>query len=89
LGKTKNANEFILATAKEQLKRDVDQRNFYDRWYKTNKTYDGAEDAWFSNEGGKSLFDRPALKKYNVSAADVNVAPTASNRPSLESIFKK
>jgi len=70
LGKTKNANEFILATAKEQLKRDVDQRNFYDRWYKTNKTYDGAEDAWFSSEGGKSLFDRPGLKKYNVSVAD-------------------
>jgi hypothetical protein len=89
LGKTKNANEFILATAREQLKRDVDQRNFYDRWYKTNKTYDGAEDSWFNGEGGKSLFDRPALKKYNVSAADVNVAPTASNRPSLESIFKK
>jgi hypothetical protein len=64
LGKTKNANEFILATAKEQLKRDIDQRNFYDRWYKTNKTYDGAEDAWFSGEGGRSLFDRPGLKKF-------------------------
>ena len=64
LGKTKDANEFILATAKEQLKRDIDQRNFYDRWYKTNKTYDGAEDSWFTGEGGKSLFDRPALKRY-------------------------
>jgi hypothetical protein len=64
LGKTKDANAFILSTAKEQLKRDVEQRNFYDRWYKTNKTYDGAEDAWFSGEGGKSLFDRPALKQY-------------------------
>jgi hypothetical protein len=64
LGKTKDANEFILATAKEQLKRDIDQRNFYDRWYKTNKTYDGAEDSWFTGEGGKSLFDRPTLKKY-------------------------
>jgi len=89
LGKTKDANAFILATAKEQLKRDVDQRNFYDRWYKANKTYDGAEDAWFNGEGGQSLFARPSLKKYNVSAADVNVAPAASNRPSLESIFKK
>jgi hypothetical protein len=69
LGKTKNANEFILGTAKEQLKRDIEQRNFYDRWYKTNKTYDGAEDAWFAGEGGKSLFDRPALKKYAVGAA--------------------
>lgn len=99
LGKTKNANEFILATAKEQLKRDVDQRNFYDRWYKTNKTYDGAEDAWFSSEGGKSLFDRPALKKYNVSAADaaaqipttaapVRSAPVAPNIDALLNKYK-
>jgi hypothetical protein len=87
LGKTKNANEFILATAKEQLKRDVEQRNFYDRWYRTNKTYDGAEDAWFNGEGGKSLFDRPNLKKYNVSAAPTET-PVAANKPSLDSIFK-
>ena len=76
LGKTKAANEFILSMAKEQLRRDVDQRNFYDRWYKTNKTYDGAEDAWFAGEGGKSLFDRPGLKQYGVSAA--NQIPTAA-----------
>lgn len=76
LGKTKAANEFILGTAKEQLRRDVEQRNFYDRWYKTNKTYDGAEDAWFAGEGGRSLFDRPALKKYGVSGS----APTAAEQ---------
>jgi hypothetical protein len=76
LGKTKNANEFILSMAREQLRRDVDQRNFYDRWYKTNKTYDGAEDAWFSGEGGKSLFDRPALKQYGASIA--NQIPTSA-----------
>lgn len=64
LGKTKDANRFILDTAKEQLRRDVDQRNFYDRWYETRQTYNGAENAWFAGEGGKSLFDRPALKKY-------------------------
>jgi hypothetical protein len=69
LGKTKDANRFILDFAKEQLKRDIDQRNFYDRWYTKNKTYDGAENAWFNGEGGKSLFDRPALKKYAVGAA--------------------
>ena len=97
LGKTKNANEFILATAREQLKRDVDQRNFYDRWYKTNKTYDGAEDSWFNGEGGKSLFDRPSLKKYGVSATDaaaqipttaapVRLAPVA---PNIEAILNK
>jgi hypothetical protein len=70
LGKTKAANEFILSMAREQLRRDIDQRNFYDRWYKTKKTYDGAEDAWFSGEGGKSLFDRPALKQYGASIAN-------------------
>jgi hypothetical protein len=80
LGKTKNANEFILATAKEQLKRDIDQRNFYDRWYETNKTYNGAENAWFNGEGGKSLFDRPGLKKYNVSAAGA-AEQIPGNRP--------
>jgi hypothetical protein len=64
LGKTTDANKFLLTIAKEQLKRDIEQRNFYDAWWKKNKTYDGAEDAWFSGEGGKSLFDRPALKQY-------------------------
>jgi hypothetical protein len=64
LGKTTDGNKFLLTTAKEQLKRDMEQRNFYDAWWKKNKTYDGAEDAWFSGEGGKSLFDRPALKQY-------------------------
>ena len=64
LGKTTDANKFLLTIAKEQLKRDIEQRNFYDAWWKKNKTYDGAEDAWFSDEGGKSLFDRPALKQY-------------------------
>jgi hypothetical protein len=64
LGKTTGGNKFLLTTAKEQLKRDMEQRAFYDKWWKNNKTYDGAEDAWFAGEGGKSLFDRPALKQY-------------------------
>jgi hypothetical protein len=64
LAKTKGANEFILSLAKEQLKRDVDQRNFYDKWRKRTGSFDGAEDAWFAGEGGRSLFDRPGLKKF-------------------------
>ena len=88
LGKTKKANEFILDTAKEQLKRDIDQRNFYAKWKEKTDSFKGAEDAWFAGEGGKSLFDRPALKKYLTPAA-ANAAPAASSRPSLESIFKK
>lgn len=66
LAKTTAGNKFLLTVAKEQLRRDIDQRNFYDKWWKDNKTYDGAEDAWFAGEGGRSLFDRPALKQYAV-----------------------
>jgi hypothetical protein len=88
LGKTKKANEFILDTAKEQLKRDIDQRNFYAKWKEKTDSFKGAEDAWFAGEGSKSLFDRPALKKY-LTPTSTNAAPAASNRPSLESIFKK
>jgi hypothetical protein len=89
LGKTKNANEFILGTAKEQLKRDIEQRNFYDRWYKTNKTYDGAEDAWYAGEGGKSLFERPALKKYTApSRSNASPAAVDERTAALDAIFK-
>jgi hypothetical protein len=66
LTNTAEANKFILDVAKAQLKRDVDQRNFYDTWWKQNKTYDGAEDAWYTGDGGKSLFERPELRKYNI-----------------------
>lgn len=69
LGNTKDGNRFILTVAKEQLNRDIEQRKFYADWYKRNKTYDGAEDAWFDGPGNKSLFDRPALKVYGASAA--------------------
>ena len=75
LGNTPDANKFIVSVAKAQLKRDIDQRNFYDTWWKKNGTYDGAEDAWFSGEGGKSLFDRPELKPY---AAPAKAAPVAA-----------
>jgi hypothetical protein len=71
LGKTKDANRFILDLAREQLRRDLDQRNFYAEWKKGpgKGSFNGAEDAWFAGEGSKSLFDRPALKKYAVGAA--------------------
>lgn len=64
LGNTVKGNRFMIDVATSQLKRDVEQRNFYDAWWKKNDTYDGAEDAWFGGEGGKSLFERPGLKKY-------------------------
>jgi hypothetical protein len=75
LGKTKQANEFILATAKEQLKRDIEQRNFYAKWKEKTDSFKGAEDAWFAGEGAKSLFDRPGLKKYAVSTSAASMIP--------------
>ncbi len=82
LGNTKQANKFILTVAREQLQRDIEQRDFYAKWYKTNKTYDGAEDAWFDGEGGKSLFERPALKQYGVSAS-TQIPTNAASAPTV------
>lgn len=77
LGKTKDANRFILDLAKEQLRRDIEQRNFYANWKRGpgKGSFDGAEDAWFAGEGGKSLFDRPALKKYAPGPSAVQQIP--------------
>jgi hypothetical protein len=66
LGNTKDANKFVLNVAKAQLRRDIDQRDFYADWRANSKTksLEGAEDAWYKGEGGKSLFSRPELKAY-------------------------
>ena len=89
LGKTKQANEFILSMAGELLRRDIDQRNFYDRWYKTNKTYDGAENAWFGGEGGKSLFDRPGLKKYSAPTPAAAGGLSSAEQAELDQLRKQ
>lgn len=75
LGNTKDANRFILDLAKEQLRRDVEQRNFYDKWKERTGSFKGAESAWFEGEGNKSLFDRPALKKYLAPGTAVQQIP--------------
>ena len=85
LGNTKEANKFVLNVAKAQLQRDLAQRNFYAAWREKNKTFEGAEDAWYAGEGGKSLFDSPTLKKY---APPTAAAPTKDNRSPLANIFK-
>jgi hypothetical protein len=87
LGNTKEANKFVLNVAKAQLQRDLKQREFYAAWREKNKTFEGAEDAWYAGAGGKSLFDSPALKKYAV-PTNVGVAPAKDNRPPLANIFK-
>jgi hypothetical protein len=94
LAKTKGANEFILSLAKEQLKRDVEQRNFYDKWRKRTGSFDGAEDAWATGEGGKSLFDRPGLKKFGAAtqgaAAQIPTAATpARAAPTAAPIYAR
>jgi hypothetical protein len=82
LGNTKEANKFLLTVAREQIRRDVEQAEFYRKWYTKNKTYDGAEDAWLSGEGGKSLFERPALRSYSDPAASAAAQiPTAAAPP--------
>lgn len=81
LGNTPEGNKFIISVARAQFNRDIAQRNFYDSWWKKNGTYDGAEDAWFSGPGSKSLFESPELKRF--------AAPKpGKERPSLQSIFK-
>ena len=101
LGKTKGANQFILDLAKEQLRRDIEQRNFYDGWRKRTGSFDGAENAWFSGEGGKSLFDRPALKKYAAGTASAaaqipgnapapaRAAPMPATAPNIDALLNK
>jgi hypothetical protein len=86
LGNTKEANKFVLNVAKAQLQRDLKQREFYAAWREKNKTFEGAEDAWYAGDGGKSLFESPVLKKYGISAVDQipgqsRAAPSAA--PSL------
>lgn len=70
LGNTKEANKFVLNVAKAQLQRDLKQREFYAAWREKNKTFEGAEDAWYAGDGGKSLFESPTLKKYGTSVVD-------------------
>lgn len=85
LGNTKEANKFILSVAKAQLQRDVAQRKFYSDWRDENKTFRGAEDAWYAGPGGASLFESPILKKY----AEPIAGQTENRTKKLDEIFKK
>jgi hypothetical protein len=87
LGNTKEANKFILSVAKAQLQRDIDQRKFYSDWRTENKTFKGAEDAWYAGPGSASLFDSPALKNYAKPAA--TAGQTEARKARLDDIFKK
>ena len=85
LGNTKAANEFVLKIAKAQLQRDVEQRDFYANWRDKNQTFNGAENAWSTGPGSKSLFERPELKAYAAGPNVKEVAPDRTKR--LDQIF--
>lgn len=85
LGNTKEANKFIISVAKAQLQRDIAQRKFYSDWRTENKTFRGAEDAWYAGPGGASLFDSPILKKY----AEPVAGQAEARNAGLDKIFKK
>ena len=85
LGNTKEANKFIISVAKAQLQRDIAQRKFYSDWRTENKTFKGAEDAWYAGPGGASLFDSPILKKY----AEPVAGQAQKRTQKLDEIFKK
>lgn len=96
LGNEVDANKFILKVAIAQANRTIEQRKFYADWYKENTTYDGAEDAWYEGEGGKSLFERPELKEYAKGATakadqipQPNGTPTPSPALSDEDLINK
>jgi hypothetical protein len=89
LGNTKAANQFVLNVAKAQLQRDLEQRNFYADWRNKKGSLEGAEDAWYNGEGGKSLFERPNLKKYTAPTKANAATATVDNRAAgLDAIFK-
>lgn len=87
LGTTTQGNRFLLTVAKEQLQRDIDQRDFYRKWREKTGSFNGAESAWYAGEGGKSLFDRPALKKYAPSPSSAAPAATSNRAAELDAIF--
>lgn len=69
LGNTPDANRFMLDLSKAQAKRDIAKHDFYENWFRQNKSYEGAEVAWNEGQGGKSIFDAPELSKYRLSSA--------------------
>jgi hypothetical protein len=71
LSNTPQANTFILDVAKAQNNRDIQYQTYLDNYWRKNGTYEGAEDEWYRGEGGKSLFDTPELKKYNINSSAV------------------
>lgn len=64
LGNEADANRLIITFQKVANDRLVEQERFYANWLAKHKTLEGADQAWFDGKGGKSLWDEPALKRY-------------------------
>ena len=75
LGNTTAANKFMLNFAKAQAKNEIAKQNFYEKWFRDNKTYEGAEVAWNEGPGSKSIFDAPEMKDYASLASKATPPP--------------
>ena len=64
LGNTPAANRFMVTLARAVANRSIEQEQFYSEWLSTNKTLEGARQAWLAKEGNKSIFDRPEMSSY-------------------------
>lgn len=81
LANTPQANRFILDVARSMNNRTIQQHKFYDDYWRKNKTFEGAENAWYSDNGGMSLFDDPVMKKYTSgTSGDVVFEPAEEAR---------
>jgi hypothetical protein len=89
LGNPTDANRFLLNIAKAQAKRDIAHQRFFAKWFSTNNTYRGAEEAWLDGEGGKSLFADPALSKYAPKEEQGAAAPAATGSWGKSVVVKK
>ena len=77
-----DANKYILSVARATIQRDQEKKDFFQKWWTTNKTVEGAEQAWDAGPANKSIFTYPALKAYApATQAKPAVAAPASAPP--------
>ena len=76
-----DANRFLLSAAKAQVNYAKAQQKFMLKWWAERKTLEGAEEAWYGGEGGKSLFLDPALAKYAPKEEQASAAAPAAAAP--------
>jgi hypothetical protein len=80
LGNTPESNSAIIAFSLAQNNRTIEQERFYNSWWQKKGTMRGADEAWISGPGSKSLWDDASLKRFAVSEKP------AGGQPSVEDI---